>query len=101
MYLMCPPDYFRVDYSINPWMKGEEVNLQNAKKQWNYLKSFLESLGAEVKLIKPSPEYPDMIFTANAGIVHNKKVVLSNFKHKERQGEKAHLGLLCCSRRKN
>ena len=22
--LMCPPDYFTVDYVINPWMAGNE-----------------------------------------------------------------------------
>jgi hypothetical protein len=25
--LMCPPDYFEVDYAINPWMIGNENNL--------------------------------------------------------------------------
>ena len=88
MYLMCPPDYFKVDYSINPWMKGEQVNLEIAKKQWNHLKVFLSSLGATIKTITPHPDYPDMVFTANAGVVHDNRVVLSNFKHTERMGEK-------------
>ena len=87
---MCPPNHFSIEYSINPWMKGEDVDINKAHKQWNFLKSFLEDLGAEVKTIDPHPDYPDMVFTANAGVVHNNSVVLSNFKHKERQGEKAH-----------
>lgn len=88
MYLMCPPTHFSVDYSINPWMKGETVNAGVAQKQWNFLKVFLAGLGAEVKIIEPNPNYPDMVFTANAGIVHKKKVILSNFKHEQRRGEK-------------
>lgn len=25
--LMCPPDYFTVEYVINPWMAGHESSL--------------------------------------------------------------------------
>jgi N-dimethylarginine dimethylaminohydrolase len=25
--LMCPPDYFTVDYVINPWMAGHEGSM--------------------------------------------------------------------------
>jgi len=71
-------------------MKGEEVNLSKAKKQWSYLKTFLAGLGAEIKFIQPHADFPDMVFTANAGVVHNNRVVLSNFKHLERRGEKEH-----------
>lgn len=88
MYLMCPPKYFRVEYSINPWMKGESVDAGEAQRQWNFLKVFLSGLGAEIKIIEPHPDYPDMVFTANAGVVHKNKVVLSNFKHDQRRGEK-------------
>ena len=33
--LMCRPDYFTVDYVINPWMAGNEdsLNLDRAKQQ--------------------------------------------------------------------
>ena len=38
--LMCPPDYFTVDYVINPWMAGQEGGLDKEKvvRQWNTLK---------------------------------------------------------------
>ena len=37
--LMSSPEYFKVEYSINPWMvAGVEVDLDLAKEQWNNLK---------------------------------------------------------------
>ena len=33
--LMSSPEYFRLEYSINPWMiEGAEINLELAKDQW-------------------------------------------------------------------
>lgn len=86
--LMCPPVYFRVDYSINPWMKNERVDLVKVKDQWHKLYNIIKSLGVEIEMIAPHKDYPDLVFAANAGAVKDKKVVLSNFKHIERQGEK-------------
>jgi FkbM family methyltransferase len=44
--LMCPPDYFTVDYVINPWMAGQESSLDiaMAKKQWNELKGAISEV---------------------------------------------------------
>ena len=41
--LMCPPDYFAVDYIINPWMAGHEssLDLELAKKQWQELRDVI------------------------------------------------------------
>jgi len=38
--LMCPPDYFTVDYVINPWMAGHEdsLSIERAKQQWEMLR---------------------------------------------------------------
>lgn len=30
-FLMCPPDYFGIEYSINPWM--DTANTAEAKKK--------------------------------------------------------------------
>jgi len=87
-FLMCQPDYFRVEYSINPWMGGKKVDLNLAKLQWKTLVTTLESLGVEIVYIDPVPELPDMVFTANAGIVHENDVILSNFRYIERQPER-------------
>ena len=86
--LMSPPDFFKVEYSINPWMvAGVKVDLDLAKNQWNNLKSTVERAGAEVKVVPPSEEYPDLVFTANSGIIKGKNVLISNFKYEERRGE--------------
>lgn len=88
--LMCPPTHFRVEYSINPWMQGEKVDFVRASEQWIRLYEIIESFGVEIKTIKPEKDQPGMVFTANAGLVHKNKVILSNFKHSERKGEKQH-----------
>ena len=86
--LMSSPEYFKVEYSINPWMiEGVEVDLELAKEQWENLKSTIEDAGAVVKVVPPHEQYPDLVFTANSGIVKEDKVLIANFKFQERQGE--------------
>ena len=89
-YLLCEPKFFDVEYSINPWMAGEKVDKTKALDQWSNLKDKIISLGAEVKQIDPIKNLPDMIFTANCGIVHNQQFVLSRMRHQERQPESTH-----------
>ncbi len=90
-YLMCAPDFYDVDYVINPWMEGNihRSSQVQARAQWQQLYEMLREL-ATVDLIPPQPGLPDMVFTANAGLVLGNKVVLSRFLHKERQGEEPH-----------
>lgn len=90
--LMVPPHYFAVDYEINPWMnRANPTCRETAQRQWDALYRILrEEAGAEVILAEPRPGLPDMVFTANAGLVRGGKAVLSNFRHPERQGEAAH-----------
>ena len=87
-FLVCPPDQYDVDYVINPWMEGNvhKPSKLGAVAQWQHL---CELLGreAEVVQIAAKPGLPDMVFTANAGLVVGRKVVLSRFLHPERQGE--------------
>jgi len=85
--LLCPPIHFDVIYSINPWMKGSPVDKPAAMDQWFKLRSNIKDWGVDVKLIDQEETLPDMVFTANAGTVRGNKVVLSNFKHPERQPE--------------
>ena len=88
--LMSPPDYFKVEYAINPWMKaGTSVDLDLAKSQWNNLKRSIELAGAEVKTVNPNENHPDLVFTANSAIINNKQVLIANFKFEERSGEEA------------
>ncbi len=88
---MCAPDFYDVDYVINPWMEGNihRSSQAQAQAQWQQLHEMLKEL-ATVDLIPPQPGLPDMVFTANAGLVLGNKVVVSRFLHKERRGEEPH-----------
>lgn len=85
---MCSPDHYDVDYVINPWMEGNvhKSSRDRAIEQWNRLFHIIKE-HATVDLVKPQIGVPDMVFTANAGLVLGDNVVLSRFFHKERQGE--------------
>jgi len=86
--LMCPPDYYGVRYRINPWMDPTRaVDHARAVRQWRALVAAYRALGVEVELISPVPEQPDLVFTANAGLVLGDRFVLSRFRYPERQGE--------------
>ena len=89
-YLMCPPEHFGVLYEINPWMHREvRVDHDRAREQWDGLVHCLEAAGAEVELMAPHPDLPDLVFTANAGIVNGRTFIPARFRHPERQGETA------------
>lgn len=86
--LMCAPDHYDVDYVINPWMEGNvhKSSRDRAVEQWQKLHHLIKEY-AIVDLVKPQKGVPDMVFTANAGLVLGENVVLSRFYHPERQGE--------------
>lgn len=89
-FLMCEPTYFGVSYDINPWMTGNlnNVNREKAAEQYNNLVEKIHELGGKVKFVEPHADYPDQVFTANAGlIVDDKTAIVSRFRYAERQGE--------------
>jgi N-dimethylarginine dimethylaminohydrolase len=90
--LVCPPDHFRIDYEINPWMRrSNAVVAESAVRQWHGLMEVLEQqLGVALERMKPVPGLPDLVFTANAGVVAGRRAALSRFRHPERQQEEAH-----------
>jgi ornithine--oxo-acid transaminase len=90
-FLMCSPKHYEVNYVINPWMAGNvhRSSRQRATVQWEQLYSALRQI-AQVRLVEPQPGSPDMVFTANAGLVRDGIVALSSFHHRERQGEEPH-----------
>jgi ornithine--oxo-acid transaminase len=90
-FLMCPPTLYEVSYIINPWMEGNLGKSSQARaiEQWQNLHRAVSRL-ASVLLVEPVAGSPDMVFTANAGLVHNGSVVVSNFHHPERQDEEQH-----------
>lgn len=86
--LMCPPDFYGIEYEINPWMsRSRQSDAETSRNQWQALKNLLVSLGAEVRLLRPVKGLPDFVFTANAGLVWRDRVFLSQFRHEARQGE--------------
>jgi N-dimethylarginine dimethylaminohydrolase len=89
-YLMCPPEYFTVEYAINPWMNPQHpVDLALAKLQWDQLRATYLDLGHSVQIIDPEPGLPDMVFAANGATVIGGRVLGSRFKHPERHPEGA------------
>ncbi|MEZ6073731.1 MAG: hypothetical protein R3C10_26500 [Pirellulales bacterium] len=68
--LMCRPSYFGIEYEINPWMNvhsGADAVL--AVQQWEGLRRLLVDAGAAIEEITPIAGLPDLVFTANAGLV--------------------------------
>jgi N-dimethylarginine dimethylaminohydrolase len=88
---MCPPDHFGVSYVINPWMEGhlKDTDRALARKQWQALHDAIAE-HVPVVLQPAQPNLPDLVFTANAGIVRGKKAIVSRFHNVERQGEEPH-----------
>lgn len=87
--LMCSPEHYGIKYEINPWMNVEiQADNSKAKRQWqNLYKILKEELNVDVRLVDPKEDVPDMVFTANAAVMHDKKAVISRFKYPQRQLE--------------
>ena len=86
--LVCHPAYYTVDYEINPWMHVEvKPNKKKAILQWNNYYNLLNELSIKVHKIKPESGLPDMVFTANAGLIVKNKFIVSNFRFPQRQNE--------------
>ncbi|HEX2700321.1 MAG TPA: hypothetical protein VHM89_08990 [Acidimicrobiales bacterium] len=90
-FLMCPPEHFGVLYEINSWMHVEvSVDVDLARAQWEALRDGLVDAGAAVELLDPVEGLPDLVFTANAGVVNGTQFVPARFRHPERQREVPH-----------
>ena len=94
-FLMCRPQHYAVTYSINPWMdpnawaESGEVLHARAARQWTGLYRTLLARGADVETVEPLPGLPDLVFTANAAVVLDRKAVMARFLHPERQREQS------------
>ena len=55
-FLMCRPDYYSVEYVINPWMEGNvhQASRETAREQWEGLHEVLAE-HAEIELICREP----------------------------------------------
>lgn len=88
--LMCEPKYYDLNYEINPWMNRKmAVHKNKAQLQWEALKLQLQSCHIHLDFIPAVPEFPDLVFTANAALILGETAYLSHFRYPERQGESA------------
>jgi N-dimethylarginine dimethylaminohydrolase len=85
---MCPPEYFDVTYSINPWMDPTKpVDKSLAKLQWQAIKELFIEFGHQVEIIQPRPGLPDMVFSANGATVVGERALVARFRYDERAAE--------------
>jgi N-dimethylarginine dimethylaminohydrolase len=85
---MCPPDYFTVEYAINPWMNPDQPSdAALARSQWHGLREAFTRLGHTVRTIDPVPRLPDMVFAANGGTVIGGKALGARFRYPQRAAE--------------
>ncbi len=93
---MCAPDSFEVSYTINPWMQPHEwaAHAPELKKAattgWQALVGTFKDLGAQIEFVPSVSGLPDMVFTANAAVVLDRKALVARFRFPERQGETEH-----------
>lgn len=100
LFLMCRPTYYTIAYEINPWMRlRRKPHHSRAVRQWHVLYRLLtQGLRVRVQLLPPCRGVPDLVFTANAGLVggphangaeakRGRTLIRSNFRHPQRQRE--------------
>ncbi len=91
---MVDPQYFDVEYVINPHMEGHigGVDKSEARRQWQSMHDTLKKVGMEVHVIDGQPGFPDMVFCANQSLPclrgdGSKEVVMSIMHADQRKGE--------------
>jgi N-dimethylarginine dimethylaminohydrolase len=87
-FLMCSPEWYGVDYVINPWMAG---NVHRSSRdasfaQWKQMYKALREI-ADVRLLHPQEGSPDMTFVAHGALVNHGVAAVSSFACTERESE--------------
>ena len=83
--MMSAPDFFEVSYKINPWMDPAHWAVSAERLAWMRSAAGSRSSrptnasGATVEVQPAQRGLPDMVFTANAGVVLDRKVTLARF----------------------
>jgi N-dimethylarginine dimethylaminohydrolase len=87
---MCPPEYFAVEYAINPWMDtSAPVDGELALKQWQLLRETLVRHGHTVHVLPAEAGLPDMVFAANGAFSVDGVVYGARFRYPQRVAEAA------------
>ena len=91
-FVMCPPEWYGVDYVLNPWMAGNvhRSSRDLAFAQWKGFHNVLRGV-ADVRLLHPEPGCPDMVFLAHTALVHHGVAAISSFHPAERRAESTYL----------
>jgi N-dimethylarginine dimethylaminohydrolase len=85
---MTRPDFFAVEYAINPWMDvATAVDVHVVRTQWEALRQTYLRLGHHVDVIEPVPGLPDMVYAANGGFIAHDIAIVARFRFVERAGE--------------
>jgi ornithine--oxo-acid transaminase len=89
---MCPPEWYGVDYVLNPWMAGNvhRSSRDLAFAQWKGFHNVLRGV-ADVRLLHPEPGCPDMVFISHTALVHHGVAAVSSFYPAERRAESTYL----------
>ena len=86
--LLCPPEYFDIEYSINPWMHIEDkVNRNDVFDEYTALKKLYSKLGVTYDELQPTKGLPDQVYTTDTGLPIGKLFIKSNYKFGERKPE--------------
>lgn len=90
--LMVDPSHFRLEYSINPFMKETDtVDSDKATLQWMEVKKHFGRLGYSVVVLPSQREFPDMVFAANQSFPFwkdgKRHVIMAKMRHEPRRGE--------------
>jgi N-dimethylarginine dimethylaminohydrolase len=88
-YLMVRPDSFRIEYSINPYMRlDDQPDPAAVLDEWEAVKAAVEAAGATVEVMDAHPDLPDMVYAMNLGFPHaGAQVAMSNMRYPQRRGE--------------
>lgn len=75
--LMGDPSEFRIKEGANPhtrnrWGFKKKVDSAKAQEQWNVMAETLSRYGIQIFVIPAHPDYPGLVFPANAGYVPEK-----------------------------